>query len=325
MKIVIVMATYNGGKFIEEQIRSIQLQTVENWTLLVRDDGSADDTVDIIRRMAKTESRIILLQDNYGNLGVVQNFSHLMQAATELNADYVAMADQDDFWKSEKLQILLDRVKSAESVGGAHAPVLVHSDLEVVDGGMCSIFPSFMGYFGISPDPLKFGHLLCQNDVTGCTCFINRALLRLALPVPQVALMHDWWIALLASCCGEVAYVDMPLVRYRQHVGNVVGAKSDLARAAGFLINPAKWKAQAESVRLSIRQASVLIERIRDRNIPIPDKKRLEVIEEYAKLPYVSRLERLKIIKKYAVHKRSVISDIFFKFVILSIPVSEQR
>lgn len=321
MKLIIVMATYNGAGFIEDQIKSIQDQTVGDWSLVIRDDGSGDDTVDIVLRLAKTDHRIALLQDGFGNLGVTQNFARLMNIALDGEADYLAISDQDDIWHREKLQVLLDEMKKIESSDGIHTPILVHSDLEVVDDTMRTVAHSFMDYAGISPEPLKLGHLICQNDVTGCACLINRSLLKLALPVPQNIPMHDWWLALLALSCGKVGYVERSLVRYRQHTGNIVGAKSNMTRIIKYSLKPAKWRRQIDGTCSSISQACLLIERLRSRDALLYKSDLLEVIDGYAKLTNVSRLQRLRIIRTHKIHKRSMISDFLFKLIILSFPL----
>ncbi len=326
-KLIIVMASYNGARFIEEQIKSIQGQTVVDWSLIIRDDGSCDGTVETILRLTAKDHRITLLQDGFGNLGVVQNFARLMQIALDSDAGYVAISDQDDIWHREKLQSLLLEMKKIESGDSASTPVLIHSDLEVVDDSMRVIAHSFMDYAKIFPEPVKLGHLLCQNDMTGCACLLNRALLKLALPVPHGLPMHDWWLALLAASAGKIAYVNRALVQYRQHAGNVVGAKSGLARIVTYSLKPERWRQQIENVFSSIRQARMLIERLRIRDAATRNKKNLEVIDAYAKLPNVSRLQRLQVIRAYKIHKRSVMPDALFLLVILSMSssfVSEQ-
>ena len=205
MKIAIVLASYNGAKYIEDQIRSIQAQSIESWSLFIRDDGSSDDTMAKVTALLGDDHRAILVRDNLGTLGPIKNFSELMRLALEDGADYIFLADQDDVWHPEKLRIFIDEMGRLEGVAGKELPLLVHSDLDVVNDSIETIHPSFMKYMRLAPNQSAIRVFLCQNIVTGCVCMVNRALLNLALPVPQEVLMHDWWLALLASACGRIA------------------------------------------------------------------------------------------------------------------------
>jgi glycosyltransferase involved in cell wall biosynthesis len=308
------MATYNGAKYVEEQIKSIQAQTISDWSLLIRDDGSQDDTLDRVLCYSQNDNRISVLQDELGNLGVSENFACLMQVALNNGADYVAFSDQDDIWHPNKLQILLDKITEIESGSKANLPTLVHSDLEVVDEAMCTINSSFMGYAGISPANPRLEHLLCQNIVTGCACLINRALLKLALPIPKGVPIHDWWIALLALSCGKIGYVDQPLVRYRQHSQNIVGVKYDLTRAARYMLMPENWRLQIKAVQSGILQSGLLIERLQASGSALRGPN--EVVEKYAGLANMKRLMRLKFLTEHKIHKRSVISNCVFQLIV---------
>ena len=316
MKIAIVLASYNGARYIEDQIRSIQSQSVESWSLFIRDDGSSDDTVARVTALLGDNHRIILVRDNLGTLGPIKNFAELMRLALEDGADYVFLADQDDVWHPEKLRIFLDEMGRLERVAGKALPLLVHSDLEVANSAMETIHPSFMKYTGISPDQSALGILLCQNVVTGCACMVNRALLNLALPVPQGVLMHDWWLALLASACGRIGFIDQALVRYRQHGGNVIGAESYLNRIKKFIYTPTRWRRNLFVVRQSIIQANLLAEHLSSYNVVIQNSVR-ELINGYGKLLNVSPLRRPFILMKYKIHKQPMLSNILFIMVVM--------
>lgn len=265
-EIYILMGAYNGSKYIEKQIASIQMQDHGNWRLIIRDDGSADDTLQIIESIASTDDRVSILSDDKGNLGAAANFALLLEYARSNAAQYVALADQDDFWEKWKLKKQLD-VMLEEERENQEEPILVYSDLMVVDENLRFISSSMMSYQLMRHEPVNpLDVLLVQNYVTGCTVLINRKLLDISVPLPEFALMHDWWLALLAGACGSLCYIDEPLVYYRQHADNEVGAKSFL-----WLINPKKtswtkmWRLWGEGNRRfpqSILQARDLYERI---------------------------------------------------------------
>ena len=316
MKIAIILASYNGAKYIGDQIRSIQAQSIESWSLFIRDDGSSDDTVARVTALLGDDHRIILVHDDLGTLGPIKNFAELMRIARDGGADYVFLSDQDDVWNPEKLHIFLEEMSRLEKLEGRELPLLIHSDLEVVNNSLETIHPSFMKYVGLSADQSAIGVLLGQNVVTGCACMVNRAVLNLALPVPQGVLMHDWWLALLASSIGRISFIDQPLVRYRQHNGNVLGAEPYLNRIRKFIYTPARWRKNVFVVRQSIIQANLLAERLSSCNVVIQNSVR-ELINGYGKLLNVSPLRRPFILMKYKIHKQPMLSNLLFIMVVM--------
>ncbi len=220
----ILLATWNGAPYLPAQIDSILGQTHDNWRLLIRDDGSSDDTVAIVRRYADAHpDRIRVLESDGRNLGAAGNFAALLERST---ADYVMFCDQDDVWLPEKTATLLAELQGIEREHGTQCPVLVHSDLTVADRDLNAVASSFWAYQRLNPAKGRFlNRLLIQNAATGCAMMINRSLRQVAVPVPAGARMHDWWIALAAAAFGEIGYVPRPLVMYRQHGDNTLGAK----------------------------------------------------------------------------------------------------
>lgn len=269
-RVVIAMATYNGGRFIEEQIRSIQAQSYSDWVLYIRDDGSRDDTVQKVLQFERKDHRVKLVRDMLGNQGAIGNFSTLMKFALEESADYVFFADQDDVWHPEKLATMLGAMRELELTHGAQTPLLVHCDLAVVNEVLRPIADSFVKYSRLAPTSADLGVLLCQNQVTGCACVINRTLLELACPVPHNVLMHDWWLALLASTTGKIGFVPKPLVKYRQHGENVLGAVSLGRRLKELLFSLRQWELRMGVIRRGLVQAAMLEERVKARSIELP-------------------------------------------------------
>lgn len=129
----ILLTAYEGAEFIASQVESIQNQSLRNWISSIRDDDSHDGTIDIVTRLAANDDRIRLVDDIKGNIGVVRNFNHLMKKAFNEGTEVVLFADQDDVWLPEKLQIQLDLLKQMEKKYGITTPLLIHSDLTVVD------------------------------------------------------------------------------------------------------------------------------------------------------------------------------------------------
>ncbi|BCK88829.1 hypothetical protein MIZ01_2635 [Sideroxyarcus emersonii] len=299
------MATYNGSRYIDEQIESIRAQSYPDWTLYVRDDGSRDDTVQKIEQIERTDNRVRLMRDKLGNQGAAGNFSILMQTAVEENAGYLFFADQDDVWYPEKLAVMLDALRQLELKQGTETPLLVHSDLLLVDEALRPIADSFVTYSGLSPAKLNLGVLLCENQVTGCASAINRSLLELATPIPREALMHDWWLALLASSTGKIEFISRPLAMYRQHAGNVLGATSYWQRIGRFLFSLRQWKVQMTRIRDSLMQAAVLEQRVRTRGMKLPLSTQ-QKIDAYANILNVRRLNRIGTLRAQSIGRSAL-------------------
>lgn len=314
-RVAIVMATYNGARHIDEQIRSIQAQTFRDWVLYVRDDGSHDETINKIDEYALTDSRIQRVTRDAPRRGAIGNFSALMEVALEQHADYIFLSDQDDVWHPEKLAILYGAMKELESDYGERTPLLAHSDLEVVSEKMQTISPSFARYIGLYPREGGLGVLLCQNQVTGCACVVNRALLEIATPVPQSVLMHDWWMALLAASTGKIGFVDRALIKYRQHSSNVIGAEPYFRRLRNLLFSAERWNIHLKTVRQSIEQASNLAERLSARKVRVP-RSAFEQIVVYGGILGVNSLLRVKRLWSHKIYKQAVLSNMLFRAVI---------
>lgn len=250
----ILLAVYNGSAYLSRQLASIAAQTHQNWTILARDDGSTDNSVEILRTFAKEHPGKLKLIPTEKNVGVVGNFGALMQAST---APYASFCDQDDVWDPRKLEICLELMQAMEKGLPKEYPLLVHTDLRLVDEEEKLIAPSFWKFTRLYPARTKtLNRLLAQNVVTGCTLFCNRALLLLSLPIPTQALMHDWWIALVAAGMGKIGFIEQQTISYRQHGKNTLGAVkfgswAHLRRAwERFHEMSAKKRAQAEVFRL---------------------------------------------------------------------------
>lgn len=220
----ICLATFSGERFLESFYASIAAQSHSNWRLLVRDDGSIDSTRKIIERLARNDPRVIPIADCLGCLGVVKNFSAILDRCA---AQYVMLADQDDVWYSDKIRDSLDALRALQARNAQpEIPLLVFTDLRVVDEALNVINESFIRMQRL--DSLRcpsFIQVLTQNVAPGCTMLMNRALLDAALPIPPEAAMHDWWLMLVAAAIGKVGFVAKPTLAYRQHGSNLIGAR----------------------------------------------------------------------------------------------------
>ena len=256
-KVVLLLSSYQGRTYLEKQIQSIQEQSFQNWELLIRDDSSLDSTYELLESLQTKDERIHLLPPA-SNVGAIQSFSILMKEGLQRfpEADYFMFADQDDIWlplKIEKTLLCMQRLEAE------HRHVLIHSDLEVVDDNLQTIAPSFFKFQHIqhkSDSALQV--LLVQNFVTGCTVMVNRNLLQTASPVPDAAMMHDWWLALCAASIGKVGFVSQTTMLYRQHQGNSVGAKGFWFICKGILASPSLLLRRRERFAQVCQQARSL-------------------------------------------------------------------
>jgi hypothetical protein len=229
-RIVILLPTYNGATYLEQQLDSLLAQSHENFVVVARDDGSTDSSVDLMQRYAeKFPEHFHVLSSDGANLGACGNFSFLMQYVLAnkpllgLDNAYMMFCDQDDVWKPDKIEKNICAMQKQENLS-PNTPVLVHSDLEVVDSDLHPLARSLFKYQRINPRRKSVWRMLILNTVTGCTVMINEALATLASPIPNEAVMHDWWVALVASGMGQVVTIDEALISYRQHDTNTVGA-----------------------------------------------------------------------------------------------------
>lgn len=230
-RVAILLPTWNGEKYLHEQVDSLLAQDYPDFIIVSRDDGSRDNSPAIIADYAaRFPQRFHIVPADGRNLGASGSFAFLMayalqeKAALGLMSAWVMPSDQDDVWHADKLGKSMARMQALEAQFPG-LPLLVHGDLEVVDEARRQIAPSFVRYQGLKPLRNSFGRLLVSNTVTGCTALCNEALLRRALPIPATAVMHDWWLALVAAAFGKLDFIDEPLLQYRQHGANTIGAK----------------------------------------------------------------------------------------------------
>ena len=239
-EVSIILCTYNSEPYIYELADSILHSDFQDFELLIQDDCSTDRTVEILESLG--DPRIKVRVNDAPSGSAAMNF---MSALVNTETDsYIMFADADDFWEKDKISRTLDLMKKTEASAPASAPVLVHTDLSVVDSSLEQIASSLWEYEKISPERTALNQLLAQNNVTGCTVMINSALKECVPSIPDSFVMHDWWLALCASAFGKIAFLREPLIRYRQHGGNSVGAYD-----AGSLSASARKLADREKTR----------------------------------------------------------------------------
>lgn len=264
----IALATYNGSKFLDDLLASIRDQSYTNIRVWASDDGSLDGTVELLKQAASAMNLKIAPHKPAGN--ILRNFENAIAAS---EAPYVALCDQDDVWHSQKVELLLARIRALERDHGREMPLLVFCDLEIVGPDLSTIHTSFFESSSKSASARTFRDFALNNHAPGCAVMVNRALIDLATPFPAVEI-HDHWLIQLAALCGRVDCVDVPLVKYRQHGNNSIGLGVDtqdsamlsrlFARISAVSSRRKLWQRRVASIRSNM---AALSERVSDKTV----------------------------------------------------------
>lgn len=212
ISVSVALATYNGEAFLREQLVSLLSQTYRVKEIVICDDASTDGTWDILEEYKASNQQLFSIHRNPERIGYIRNFE---QAITRCSGCYIALSDQDDIWYPHKIERLLSALGSFD---------LVHSDARLIDAQGYCLAPSYVRYSRKAVRSVSFQRLLHKNTVTGCTLLMKSDFAKQALPFP-ICISHDWWLALLAADRGTLVYCDEALTQYRQHDGNILGAK----------------------------------------------------------------------------------------------------
>ena len=303
MKVNILMSTYNGQQFLAEQIRSIQEQSYTDWTLFIRDDGSSDNTKEILKDFERQDSRIHLIDsDKSDNLGVIKSFHKLVNHD---RADYYFFSDQDDVWLPNKLELSL---KEAQNYL-ADLPLMVYMDLKVVNQDL-KIMTESMVKSQSHHANTELVQELTENTVTGGVAMINHALAEMWQETDDI-LMHDWYLALLASAFGNLVFIDQPGELYRQHSDNVLGARTLSKRFKKWIRPHILFAVYWDLIKNSQKQARHLLQ------MPLSQSNR-ELIEAFVTIMDKPMLERFRILRKYGLRKNKAFHTLVFTTLIVT-------
>lgn len=239
--VTILLATYNSEPYIREQLDSILNQSYKEWKLVVRDDLSNDRTVEIISEYISRYPDKISILDNHGeSKRAYLNFVELLK---NVESEYYMFCDHDDVWLPYKIELSMKRMKEVEK---PDIPVVVHTDMRVVNEGLDTICDSFWRYSRLLPDHVEFKELAVCNSVNGCTMAFNKKARDLSLTHVAHARMHDKLVArTVAANGGIISAIKAPTVLYRQHLDNVVGA---------HLRNKSFYKSKLKHLRHTIKR-----------------------------------------------------------------------
>lgn len=300
--VTIVIATYNGEKFLAGQLDSILVSSYDDYVIHVHDDGSRDGTMDILKKYEADHPGKIKVFRNKSNLGITVNF---LNAVCRTDSEYVMLCDQDDVWKHKKISDTLERMRYIEARLGKDKPAAVFTDAEVTDGSLNVINKSFFRFSGLNPRKTDLEHLLMENKLIGCTVMVNGALRDILKKhnMPKHARYHDWWLALMAAAFGNIGYYGEATMYYRQHGDNAVGSRNFINYVKSRVLS---LREQRGSVRLLVRQAAEFMTIYKD---ILPGDK-LRILMRFSRLYDYSFIRRRYILIRYRHLKTGFIRNI---------------
>jgi glycosyltransferase involved in cell wall biosynthesis len=326
----IILAAYNGETYIREQIDSILNNTFTNWILWIFDDGSIDNTQNIIEEYKKTYKDKIQYIRNIKNKGHALNFLEGVSYASQhykpiydkmkieypdfiqnngLEKKYYMFCDQDDVWMPNKIEITLKHMKKLERNHGEHKVLAVFTDAVVVDERLNTLHPSFYEVGKLNTKNVELAHIMMENKMIGCTVLFNEALFLKMHTIPQNARYHDWWVALIAASFGSISFLPSPTLYYRQHSNNVVGNQTFLAYVMNRITS---LKKQREVLLQTINQAKEFYS-IYEKEIS--NKSKMQIYA-FANLWEFDWFTRRKIMLKFGFLKSGIVRNIGLMLII---------
>ncbi|MDK2802122.1 MAG: glycosyltransferase family 2 protein [Oscillospiraceae bacterium] len=304
----ILMATYNGENYIKEQINSILDQSFQDFRLIICDDQSNDKTFDILKEYEKIYPKKIYVYKNIERQGSAKkNFISMFKY---IGSDYIMFADQDDVWLKDKIKNSYKLIKEKECILIKKSPIIVHTNLKIVNQDKIVISESFYKHQNICASINSFKNILIQNIFVGCTLMINKEMANLLKDVYDDSriIMHDWIIGILAVGCGNAYYIETPQILYRQHNNNSVGASNPYKLEKLFNL-----KKQYNNIRDTFFQAEYIKEKFGN----IFNKEDQKTLNIYSKFCYNSRWQKISSIVKYNFYKQGFIRSFAQCFIIL--------
>lgn len=303
LKVNILMSTYNGEKFVAEQIESIQKQTFKDWNLIIRDDGSKDGTCEIADQFVSKDSRIRLIRAE--NVGVIKSFHELVKTHP---ADFYFFADQDDYWLPEKIEIVLTEAQKEDN----DQPIMYYTDLKVTDKNLTVTSESMIRSQSDHANT-QLVQELTENTVTGGASMINHALASLWQTTDDI-IMHDWYLAVLASAVGKLVYIDQPTHLYRQHEANVLGART-LSKRMKKWLHPHLWfEKYWWLITASQKQAQKLL----TENENLLTEQKQQLIEAYVGILNQPKAQRRQLLEQYNLRKNKSYHTKIFRTLIVT-------
>lgn len=307
----VLMATYNGESYIREQLDSILEQSYKDIRIIISDDGSSDETLNILADYtSRFPDKIFQVKKVACYKNAAKNFLSLIKYSA---SEYIMFSDQDDIWIDNKIGNTYKKMHELEKALGKGTPLLVYSDLSVVDEELNIINKSMKRLMGFQNEKYTLGRLLTENIVNGNTMMLNRALIR-EIETDKEVFMHDWYIALIATVFGKTAFIDEPMTLYRQHGLNTLGAVNPFSVKELFAHKKRREHIKSNYKKMFL-QANSLLEilenkkRNNEKNIDALQTN-IDIVRKFLELENMGRLKKIKTILKYGFFKNSVLMTV---------------
>ena len=302
MSLAILLATYNGERFLAEQLDSLFFQSYSDFVIYAHDDGSTDRTVEILHQYEKKYPEKLVILEYEPTGGAKNNFYSLMQ---RVDADYYMFCDQDDVWRPEKIEETFKKIIELEK-DNPQLPYLVFTDLTVTDEKLNILYDSLMRKFDYQPDEQSICTVLSGNIAFGCSMLFNKLSRNCALNIQDINdfSMHDTLMMLVVLSSGRVGYLSYPTIYYRQHQNNDVGLKDKDFNywVRNKLENIVHGRQLKESKRKITSQKAMISELGLMANV-LPEEQL--VIQELKGVLHGNKLCRMKIYYKYGLLNNS--------------------
>ena len=315
MRATIFLATFNGAKHLESLLSSLQDQSFKEFEVLISDDGSTDTTVQLIRRFEQADSRFKLLpccSPAARPRRPCHNFGRLMEKGLSSSSSIYFFCDQDDVWRPNKISSCIDAMASADQ----NIPSMVATSFSLLkEKRRYSNVVTDHAVGRSRADLSSLADVCSRNVYPGCTLAFNRAALELATPVPDAAIMHDWWLTLLVSASGTVIELDDPLISYRLHGANAIGVVPFPKK----VVNALSPKRFLQELECTFAQAAVarhrLVQRVSDSKL----EPRVDQLSGYLSLLECSVFLILSRINSLRIRSRSPLLKIGFLIHLLAL------
>jgi len=298
----IVMSVFNGEEFLQEQLDSIGKQTFSDWKLIVRNNGSRDRTASILQLFSKAyPGKVEIIE-----AGVTEPFIPLSfgDALSRSTAPYVMYADGDDVWMADKIEVTLTAMRGLQTTHGPRVPLLVHTDLVLVDRSLNKLSNSMWKSQALNPDRKRLNQVIMHSNACGNTFLFNAELRELVLPIPKGCIMHDYWTTTIAAAFGYIEPVSKATILYRQHERNTCGG------TALNISNIIRKASQVSLLRARLNEkyqfAQLFLNRFRSRLNP----EYIEMLDSLSSFPKRNWLVRRVLILRFSFFQSSLVRNI---------------
>ena len=303
LSITVLLATFNGERYLSEQLDSIFAQTEQDLRVIASDDGSSDATFNILSRYERLHSGKMKITSNNPPHGAKYNFLNLMIANKD---DYVMLCDQDDIWLNNKVEVTLNYMRIKEAKYGVKTPILVHTDLRVVDKNLRLVDSSYRHMMDADYRRTSLSDLIIQNNLTGCTAMYNKALADLIAEMPNYCVMHDWWLMLTAASFGRIEPLCKQTMLYRQHGGNEVGVRKMCSLPYMFNMALSRSAEIKQAINETYLQAESFMQVFGYRL----NAAQLQLVREYVDIPNHCKMKRILMMYKLRTVKKGFLRQL---------------